>query len=793
MRVTDDQQTITPAPVARQMPATRPAPSAWLARLRPCSVQRPLAWQMLRHDRLRLLRSVAGVAFAVFLIFAEIGFLHGLYDNQVELIKQLNADIVITNALKRTISHRQPFARAHLVQARALPEVEASYPLYIGLARSGWKNPDTHNVYPIRLLAFRPEDPILLNSDVAAHTEALKRPGTVLIDAKSKPRYGKREAGVVTELGGQSVRVAGIFRLGTDFVNAGTVIMSAQNFRKFLPHHAGLGEVEIGVLRLSPAAHPAVVADTLRQILPNDVSIDTKRDYLARELRHWRRHTPIGVIFGLGAAMGIIIGVIICHQILYTEVVDHLPQFATLKAMGYPNRFLMWIVWQQALVLSWLGFGLGLGISHVFYRFLSHQTGLLMRHLSTWRAGLRAHGDHVYAGFRHRHSQSAVHRPGRGILMLTSQAAISEEGEATAPAIVRLQQLNHYYGAREFRKQVLFDVDLELRAGEMTIMTGPSGSGKTTLLSLIGALRRVQAGSAYVQGRELRGLSQKAREGVRRHIGFIFQSHNLFESLTAVQNVMMALGLHAYTRKEKQQLATHILVRLGLEHRLHAKPQAMSGGERQRVAVSRALVLRPKLILADEPTAALDKEAGRNVVQLLQQLAQTEQAAVIMVTHDNRILDVADRIVNLADGRIVSNVAVRESVETYEFLLKCPVLGELTPAARATVAEKMTAEHYAPDAVILRQGDVGDTFYVIRQGAVSVTSHTDGAERVLAIRRAGEFFGEAALLTDNPRNATVRAIDDVELLALGKDDFKAALEISAKCKDQFLQVLFQRQ
>src|SRR5215468_8421489 len=190
--------------------------------------------------------------------------------------------------------------------------------------------------------------------------------------------------------------------------------------------------------------------------------------------------------------------------------------------------------------------------------------------------------------------------------------------------VVRVNQVNHYYGEGESRNQVLFNNCVEIGAGQLVIMTGPSGSGKTTLLTLIGALRSVQEGSVLVQGQELRGLDKKALVEVRRNIGFIFQAHNLFASLTALENILMTLELHHYTRKERQERATEMLIRLGLESRMHAKPQAMSGGQRQRVAIARALVHRPKLILADEPTAALDKDAGRDVVTLLQHLAQEE-------------------------------------------------------------------------------------------------------------------------------------------------------------------------
>lgn len=229
-------------------------------------------------------------------------------------------------------------------------------------------------------------------------------------------------------------------------------------------------------------------------------------------------------------------------------------------------------------------------------------------------------------------------------------------------SVVTIEQLNFYFGQGELRKQVLFDLDLKIDRGQIVILTGPSGSGKTTLLTLVGALRSLEAGSLQVLGQELRGLGNKERVEVRRNIGFIFQAHNLFESLTARQNVEMAIELRD-SWGNKRELSTEILTQLGLGDRTEYKPQNLSGGQKQRVAIARALVNKPQLILADEPTAALDKITGREVVTLLQKLAREEGCTVLMVTHDNRILDVADRIVNLVDGRLESDQTVGQLME----------------------------------------------------------------------------------------------------------------------------------
>jgi putative ABC transport system ATP-binding protein len=214
----------------------------------------------------------------------------------------------------------------------------------------------------------------------------------------------------------------------------------------------------------------------------------------------------------------------------------------------------------------------------------------------------------------------------------------------------------HTYGTDT--RKVLDDITLEVLPGEIVIMTGPSGSGKTTLLSLIGALRSTQDGSLRVLGRELRGVARGDLLDVRRRIGYIFQAHNLLDSLSARRNVEMSLvHQQACPDREMADRASAMLRAVGLEAHVDKLPAQLSGGQRQRVAIARALVGEPRIVLADEPTASLDKESGRQVVQLIHDLARKNGCAVLLVTHDNRILDVADRVVHMEDGRLASFTA----------------------------------------------------------------------------------------------------------------------------------------
>lgn len=220
-------------------------------------------------------------------------------------------------------------------------------------------------------------------------------------------------------------------------------------------------------------------------------------------------------------------------------------------------------------------------------------------------------------------------------------------------SIVHIEHLDYSFGMGELRLQVLRNINLELKRGEIVILTGPSGSGKTTLLTLIGALRSGQSGSLQVLGRQLNQASEETLIETRRKIGYIFQAQNLHRSLSARQNVMMGLEVQQrYTRKEMDVLANQMLENVGLSDRAEHLPSQLSGGQKQRVSIARALASSPSLVLADEPTASLDSQSGREVVDLMFNLAKQQGATILLVTHDPRILDVADRILKIEDGRL---------------------------------------------------------------------------------------------------------------------------------------------
>lgn len=224
------------------------------------------------------------------------------------------------------------------------------------------------------------------------------------------------------------------------------------------------------------------------------------------------------------------------------------------------------------------------------------------------------------------------------------------------PVTISVKELQHWFGDGEARKQAIFDVDLDIHAGELTVLMGASGSGKTTLLTLLGCLRSVQQGQVRVLGQELLRADEATLVRMRRRLGFIFQAHNLHDSLTALQNVRLGLEVHGADAARQWRLAgEHMLGLLGLAERLHYLPAQLSGGQKQRVAIARALVGNPELVFADEPTAALDRESALQAVHLLRALARERGTTVLMVTHDSKVIDLADRIITMEQGRLIND------------------------------------------------------------------------------------------------------------------------------------------
>jgi putative ABC transport system permease protein len=360
----------------------------------------PLAWLNLTHDRRRFALSLAGVGFAVVLMFIEMGFYNALLDATVALIDRFDADLVLVSASKTSLQALGTVPRRRLAQARGVAGVESVRPLYLERIRSVWHRPrDGRRV--VRVLGVDPDEPALSFDELHQHADALRLPNRVLFDRAARPDFGRPDRHTDgAELAGRDVRLAGTFRLGTDFVNEGNVLLGAPAFAHFFPVPGGsaLRRVEVGLIRLAPGADPEQVRARLNEALRagvrtarnaggDDVEAVTVGELRDRERAFWRTSTPVGFVFGLGLGMGLIVGVVICYQVLATDVADHLPEFATLKAMGYGDAYLGGVVLRQALWLAAVGFVPGAALSGLLYWLLGELTGLPLR-LTLLRAGL---------------------------------------------------------------------------------------------------------------------------------------------------------------------------------------------------------------------------------------------------------------------------------------------------------------------------------------------------------------------------------------------------------------------
>jgi putative ABC transport system permease protein len=344
----------------------------------------PVAWRNLTEHPWRLLGSVAGAAFAVVLMLVEGGFRSALLDNMVAIIRRIDGDLFVINRERYMVSEPVPFARGRLELARGAPGVAGAYPFYlVTKEESLWRNPVTGLSRPIRLLGFDPRSDLLALEDVRGQRPAWERPDTALADMRSKLRfYGRLDPGIESEVNGRRVRVVGSFTLGTDFRSNGTLIMSERNLLRYCPRRGAapwnLTPIDLGVLRLERGSDPIRVKQAVAPRLPADVVVRTKAELVQQEQDFWEHVTPIGVVFDIGMAMGFVVGLAICYQVLFAEIADRLPQFATLKAIGYADGALLRIVLRESLYLALLGFAVGLAISRWLFGWLQDQTGLNM-------------------------------------------------------------------------------------------------------------------------------------------------------------------------------------------------------------------------------------------------------------------------------------------------------------------------------------------------------------------------------------------------------------------------------
>ena len=343
----------------------------------------PLGWLQLRHRPLRLLVAVAGIAFAVLLIMMQLGFRSALFESAVRFHERFNYDIALFSTDSVFIVRPQAFSIRRLYQARGDASVDDVSPVYIFPAV--FKNPWNSERRSINAIGFQPSDPLLDTPGFHELRSLLTRQDVVILDGESRPEFGPPggsldaafagEPRIRTEINDREVEIAGLFRMGTSFGIDGTVAMSVDNWLRLFPDR-NRDEIQLGLLRLVPGSDPTVVRDRLRERLPDDVLVLTKADFVEREKAYWNSATPIGYVFAFGAIMGLVVGAIIVYQILFADVTEHLPEYATLRAMGYANRFVSGIVLQQAFVLAVLGYLPGVAAAAWLYAKASAATNL---------------------------------------------------------------------------------------------------------------------------------------------------------------------------------------------------------------------------------------------------------------------------------------------------------------------------------------------------------------------------------------------------------------------------------
>ena len=319
----------------------------------------PLASLMLIRQPVRLAVALAGISFAGILMFMQLGFRDGLFDASVTVHRLFDADIVLISPRSTSSVSMAGFPQRRLVQAMALPEVEGITPVNWNLLL--WRNPETRGTRSILALGFEPSDPLLTDPTLAPKARELTQKGRVLFDERSRPEFGPvadwfREGRVVeSEISGKRVRVAGLIELGTSFGADGNLLTSSETFRELLPNTPP-GSIEVGLIRLNQEADTQLAVERLQSLLPDDVTVLTKQGFIDFEQNYWKTGTSIGFIFTLGAAMGFVVGCVIVYQVLYSDASDHLPEYATLMAMGYRLKTLLGVVVREGLLLALFGY-----------------------------------------------------------------------------------------------------------------------------------------------------------------------------------------------------------------------------------------------------------------------------------------------------------------------------------------------------------------------------------------------------------------------------------------------------
>lgn len=339
----------------------------------------PLAWLQLTHERMRLLIALAGIGFADMLMFVQLGFQNALFDSSVTLHKAFDGDIFLMSPQSDALGFTRTFSDRRLYESLAVDGVESASSVYLNFGN--WKNPVERNTRNLLVIGFNPANNILALPGLAENLDQIKLPDVVLFDEQSRPEFGpipdllEQDKPAITEVSARRVRVRGLFSLGASFAADGNIITSDINFLRIFPERER-GLVDIGVIKLEPGANLDVVLAQLRQKLPTDVRVFSQEEFIEYEISYWQDATAIGFVFTLGTIIGFVVGTVIVYQILYTDVTDHLSEYATLKAMGYRDSYFVIVVFQEAIILALLGFIPGFAIAQGLYWLAAGATNL---------------------------------------------------------------------------------------------------------------------------------------------------------------------------------------------------------------------------------------------------------------------------------------------------------------------------------------------------------------------------------------------------------------------------------
>jgi putative ABC transport system permease protein len=342
----------------------------------------PLALRNVLANKPRFVRSEGGIAFAVLLMLIQIGFYNAFLDSALAIPRRLDGEVFLISTAKYRVGRKAVFPRRNLYAARAVEGVASARPLYGEWLKGLWKNPRDRRIYTVQVLAFDPDQPVFADPEITGRLDALRQPDTVVVDRFARRFLGMEDASGETELIHRKVRIVGSFQLGPDFAVDGTVLLSDRNFMKLLPARSGtepgLPDIEIGVLKVQPGHSARQVQQRLRRALPPDVAVLTKAELIDIERKFQSEVSPVGPIFTVGTLIGFVVGMLISYKVLYNDLSDQLPQYATLKAMGYSSRYLATVVLQQSVLYGIAGFVPAWLIALVVYGLISHAALLPM-------------------------------------------------------------------------------------------------------------------------------------------------------------------------------------------------------------------------------------------------------------------------------------------------------------------------------------------------------------------------------------------------------------------------------